>query len=309
MNKRIAIIDLGTNTFHLLIVDVDASNSANFEIVHKQKVFVKLGEFGLQTFKPKVIERALETINDYHKIVIESQVDDVLIFGTAGLRLADNTAELIEKIEHQTNWKVKVISGTKEATLIYYGVKQTIDFENAFNLIMDIGGGSVEFILANKSGILWSSSFNIGAALLRKQFHVNEPISYKEIDTLNTYLDEVLIPLKKTIEKYPCDRLIGASGSFDTIADISLNSTKSQNAIELKLSDFTKIYNDLISKNDIERLNTENLVEQRADMIVVSLILIKYALDNFKIKRLYKSDYALKEGMLWAYFNDRKLIS
>ena len=83
MNKRLAVIDLGTNTFHLLIVD--SSRNDNFKIIHKEKIFVKLGEFGLVSFKPEIIERALKTLIDYKNLVSQYQVDEVLIFGTAAL--------------------------------------------------------------------------------------------------------------------------------------------------------------------------------------------------------------------------------
>ncbi len=328
MDRRLAVIDLGTNTFHLLIVD--SSLNAGFKIIHKEKKFVKLGEFGLASFKPAIIERAIKTLVSYKKIVVEYEVEEVLIFGTAALRSSSNTQTLIEQIKASCGWKVQVISGAKEAMLIYYGVKQTIDFKLSIQtpdtlqlhetpltpltpktpyLIMDIGGGSVEFILANNHEVLWSQSFDIGAALLRRQFHQQEPIAKVEIQQLNRYLNEVLLPLQKAIDTFPTKTLIGASGSFDTVADLSLLKNDRKIAIQLPIHQFNEIYNDLINKDLQQRLETPNLVAQRADMIVVSLILIQYVLDKFNIEFLYKSDYALKEGVLWAYHQRGELIS
>jgi len=309
MNKRLAVIDLGTNTFHLLIVD--SSSTSDFQIVHKEKVFVKLGEFGLDLFKPEVIKRAINTLVRYKSIITQNKVDDVLIFGTAALRASSNTKVLVDQIKERCNWNVRVISGNKEAVLIYYGVKQTIDLNEAVqspNLIMDIGGGSVEFILADAHKVMWSESFNIGAALLRKQFHINEPITENEIEKLNQFLQKALLPLQEVMEKFPAETLIGASGSFDTVADLSLLENNSKVTVQLPIPQFNKTYEDLIGKNFEERLATPHLVTQRADMIVVSLILIKYILTRFDIEYLYKSDYALKEGVLWAYYNHAELI-
>lgn len=315
MNKRLAVIDLGTNTFHLLIVD--SNTATDFQIIHKEKVFAKLGAFGLLYFKPEIINRALKTLISYKNQVNQFKVDEVLIFGTAALRASSNTQVLIEKIKENCNWDVQVISGKKEATLIYYGVKQTLNFKEAAKtpqapqtpyLIMDIGGGSVEFILANNNKVLWSESFDIGAALLRKQFHVNEPISKIEILKLNQYLEETLLPLQEAIKTFKTQTLIGASGSFDTVADLSLLENDSKVAIELPIHLFNQIYKDLLQKNLEERLDTPNLVSQRADMIVVSLILIQHVLNRFNIQYLYKSDYALKEGALWAYHHHPDLI-
>jgi len=312
MNKRLAVIDLGTNTFHLLIVD--SNTTADFQIIHKEKIFVKLGEFGLSYFKPEIINRAVKTLVNYKSLVNQYKVDEVLIFGTAALRASSNTRVLIEKIKENCNWDVQVISGKKEATLIYYGVKQTIDLKatplktQTPYLIMDIGGGSVEFILANSNKVLWCESFKIGAALLRKQFHIHEPISKIEIQKLNQYLEETLLPLKEAIKTFPTQTLIGASGSFDTVADLSLLKNDSKVAIQLPIHLFNQIYENLLQKNFEERLNTPNLVSQRADMIVVSLILIQYILSQFDIQYLYKSDYALKEGALKRIATDGKFI-
>jgi len=306
MHTKLAIIDLGTNTFHLLVVQLQ--NDGSFKVLHKEKIIVKLGEFGLVQFNQQVIQRAVETLKTYKTIVDKLKVDDVFIFGTAALRMSANTDELIETIQQACGWKPEVISGLKEATLIYHGVKQTLNLGDSIHLIMDIGGGSVEFILADSDHVRWSESFNIGASLLLREFHKSEPIVKTEIQQLLSYLDKILDPLKKAVHKFPTNKLIGASGSFDTLADMSRVLQDSKEATLLSIEDFNRIYKDLISKNHEERLNTPNLVNQRADMIVVSLILIQYVLKEFNIQFLYKSDYALKEGILWAYQHQPTLI-
>jgi len=306
MDRRLAIIDLGTNTFHLLVVDLQTN--MDFTIVHKEKIFVKLGEFGLPYFKSEIIERAIKTLLKYRDIIEQHKTKEVLIFGTAALRMSSNTDVLIGKVKEKCGWDIQVISGVKEAALIYHGVKQTYDLNEKAHLIMDIGGGSVEFILANAKQVLWSESFNIGAALLRKKYHIHEPISNIEIQQLNLYLKEVLLPLQKALEDFPTKKLIGASGSFDTVADLSSIENDTKVAVELPIDQFNYIYKDLLHKNLEQRLNTQNLVPERADMIVVSLILIQHVLNRFNIQFLYKSDYALKEGILWAYENERALL-
>jgi len=306
MDRRLAIIDLGTNTFHLLVVDLQAD--MNFTIVHKEKIFVKLGEFGLPYFKSEIIERALNTLLKYKTHIEQYGTEEVLIFGTAALRMSSNTDVLVSQVKEKCGWEIQVISGEKEAALIYHGVKQTYNLNEKTHLIMDIGGGSVEFILANAEQVLWSGSFNIGAALLRKKFHVHEPISNIEIQQLNSYLVDVLLPLENALENFPTERLIGASGSFDTVADLSLIENNTKVAVELPIDKFNQICEDLLLKNLEQRLSTQKLVPERADMIVVSLILIQHVLKRFNIQFLYKSDYALKEGILWAYENEQKLL-
>jgi len=302
LNKNLAILDLGTNTFHILIVEV-SNNGNDYNIIYKEKQFVKLGEFGLAYLEEIVLSRAIKVIKYYNKKLIEYKVNDAIIFGTAGLRIASNAKILIDKIEKITSYKVKIISGTNEAKLIFHGVKQSIPNSIKNYLVMDIGGGSVEFIIVNKSKILWAHSFNIGVSLLKNRFHKKEPIEKKDSNALHQFLQKQLIPLKEIFEKYKPSILIGASGSFDILADMSNISTK-EGFVELSLNDFEIIKKDLVTKTYKERLNTKNLANQRADMIVVALLLIDFIIKNLKIKKMYKSDFALKEGIIWAYLNE-----
>lgn len=303
--NNLAILDLGTNTFHLLIVEVLGNT---YTVLYKEKQFVKLGEFGLHHLNEKVINRAAGVIEYYNEKLIEHKVNDAIIFGTAGLRMADNTKSLIDKIETITSYKVKIISGINEAKLIYYGVKQSLPNLAKNYLIMDIGGGSVEFILADNLGVLWAQSFNIGVSLLKNKYHTTEPIKKHQAEELYNFLEEELQPLKNALQKYKTDTLIGASGSFDTIADMSINLPLKDGFVQLPLKDYELIKKDLIAKTYLERLNTENLVNQRADMIVVALLLIEFVLKTLEIKQMYKSDFALKEGIIWACLNEPEYL-
>jgi len=305
VNNNLAILDLGTNTFHLLIVEVLGNT---YKVLYKEKQFVKLGEYGLHHLNEKVIDRAVTVIEYYKEKLIEHKVTDAIIFGTAGLRMADNAKTLIDKIEGITSYKVKIISGINEAKLIYYGVKQSLPNTIKNYLIMDIGGGSVEFILANNLGVLWAQSFNIGVSLLKNKYHTTEPIKQHQAKELYKLLEEELKPLKKALQKNRTHNLIGASGSFDTIADMSANVPAKDGFVQLPIKDFDIIKQNLIAKTYLERLSTENLANQRADMIVVALLLIDFVLTTLEIKQMYKSDFALKEGIIWAYLNEPEYL-
>ena len=169
---------------------------------------------------------------------------------------------------------------------------------------MDIGGGSVEFILCNNKEIFWMHSFEIGAQRLLEKFQKHDPILSDEIEALNKYLDEVLIPLFKVLKKYPADCLIGSSGTFDTVSEIyyeakdpSFNIHK-EKGWEIPVSAIFEAHQLFVSKNKNERLMIPGMIPMRVDMIVVASCLIDFIIKKINIKKLRISAYALKEGVL-----------
>jgi exopolyphosphatase/guanosine-5'-triphosphate,3'-diphosphate pyrophosphatase len=171
------------------------------------------------------------------------------------------------------------------------------------SLIIDIGGGSVEFIIANESESFWKKSYEIGGQRLLEKFQKTDPITESEIDLLDTYFREALIDLFKAIRKHNPSTLVGSSGTFDTLSDIHCiknNITKQENAPEtpLTLDSFYEIYQELILKNRAERMLIPGMIEMRVDMIVVAVCLIRFTLEQHPFKNIRVSSNALKEGVL-----------
>ncbi|NJK83906.1 MAG: hypothetical protein HC912_08960 [Saprospiraceae bacterium] len=151
--NRYAVIDLGTNTFHLLIVE------QNRQKLYQERQFVKLAENGIEHISAAPFQRGIETMLHFHRVLKKFDVQQVQAFGTAALRTAHNGSAFIEEVEEATGIEIQLISGEREAALIQKGVAQAIPATDAHSLIMDIGGGSVEFILANQHEVFWAQSF------------------------------------------------------------------------------------------------------------------------------------------------------
>jgi exopolyphosphatase/guanosine-5'-triphosphate,3'-diphosphate pyrophosphatase len=303
MNQRLAILDLGTNTFHLLIADVREDRS--FNILFKQEEFVKLGENGLDRIGKKPFHRGVEQIRKYKKVLDEFQPDKIIAFGTAAIRRAVNSDEFIGKIKSICPMEVRKISGDEEAELIYLGVRQAVSLNEHPQLIMDIGGGSTEFIIANEREILWKKSFPVGASVLKQKFHYHEPIQDYEIDHLDIYLNETLDPLLSQLRNFQIDHLIGASGSFDTIAAMVAHEfyqsdlLTGKTSFDISLGEFQFIQQQLVKSDLQQRLAMKGMVAFRAEMMVVAAILAKFVVEKFRIQKITQSAYALKEGVLW----------
>src|SRR6478735_3758498 len=156
MNKRVAIIDMGTNTFHLLIADSEAGRS---RIIYQDRLVTKIGMGGINegVITEAGIDRAITALKTFKEIIDQNQVDQISAFGTSAIRNAKNGPEIIRQIK-DLGIDARIISGDEEAQLIYYGVRSAMNPGMDKSLIMDIGGGSVEFIIADQKEIFWKQS-------------------------------------------------------------------------------------------------------------------------------------------------------
>ncbi len=300
--QRIAIIDLGTNTFHLLVADIDVNN---VKVLHQEKHNVKIGEGGIsrgEITKPAQ-ERALNTLNGFRETMTSMGVQSSYATATSAFRNASNGAFLVEEIFRKTGLEVGIIDGQQEANLIFQGVRQALDLGSSSSLIVDIGGGSVEFIIGNGKKVLWMNSYEIGAQRLMDQFHSHDPILDGEIKSLESFLDTQLVSLVSAMEQYNPRILVGSSGTFDTLSHIHClkqGLEKSDNPEQpLSIAGFKEIHSELVVKNRAERLKIPGMIEMRVDMIVVACSLIDYILDRFNLSDIRVSSYALKEGALY----------
>ncbi|HXC03767.1 MAG TPA: phosphatase, partial [Bacteroidia bacterium] len=200
---RLAIIDLGTNTFNLLIAETHADGS--YRVIFKTKVASKLGEGGINEgiIRPPAFQRGIDALKGYKIKMEELGVQTIYAFATSAIRSASNGSDFVQAVKEQTGIEIKVISGDREAELIYYGVRKAVHMQESYSLIMDVGGGSTEFIIANKHRIIWKQSFNLGAARLLARFHESDPITIVEIERLRAYLLKELLPLFDAVRQFP----------------------------------------------------------------------------------------------------------
>ncbi len=304
-NQRIAILDLGTNTFHLLIADVYSNHT--YKKIFKSKVVVKLGEGGIHDnfIAEGSFNRGINAIRHYSEIINKHAVDQVYSFATSAIRSARNGPEFVKSVLDETGIKLNVISGEEEARLIYMGVRQCMKMDDRPALIMDIGGGSTEFIIADKNSIYARHSFNIGAARLLGMFRPSDPVSNQEIRKIELFLEKQLAPLDTSMKKFNVQQLIGSSGSFDTFSEMigyrfyNKNVLSNVNCYSIELSDYCELHEVLIHSNAEQRRSMKGLIRMRVDMIVLASICTRFVLERYRLNEMALSKFALKEGALW----------
>ncbi|MEZ0541085.1 Ppx/GppA phosphatase family protein [Fibrella arboris] len=312
-----AVIDLGTNTFHLMIVEKNADPTRNgpYQTLFRESRPAKIGRssslgggINQRVITDEAIDRALGVLTYFRQVLDQHQIDpaDVAVYGTSAIRVAQNQQAFIDRIRRETGLQIRVISGDEEAGLIYQGVRSSGAIPTGQTvMVMDIGGGSVEFILGNDSRILWKQSFEIGGQRLMERFMGEaDVISPAAIGRMHTYFQEQLLPLTNAVHQYQPTVLVGSSGSFDTLVDMYYHEQTGtwppagQAAFTLPIADFHHFYQLLIERNHDQRMALPGMIELRVDMIVVAVCLIDFVLRSYGIKAIQVSTYALKEGAL-----------
>lgn len=303
---------MGTNTFHLLLAEAEGGT---YHITYRDRLAVKIGKGGINKgyITEEGMSRALLAMQSFKNTMDRHGVSKVYAYGTSALRNAKNSEEIVTRIKALTNIDVHVISGDLEAEYIYRGVKAALGLENERSLVIDIGGGSVEFIIGDNNRIFWKESFEIGAQRLLELFQKNDPITQEEIIALDQHFEAKLESLFHALKKYPTAVMVGSSGTFDTLSDIFCvqhDIHKSVEEIEtpLSIAGFFEIYQELIIKNREERLAIPGMIEMRVDMIVVACCLIRYILEHHAFNRIRVSTYSLKEGVLASLIDQSKMM-
>jgi len=300
---NIAVIDLGTNTFNLLIASIDGSS---FVAKYTTKEFVQLGKGGInsQIIQDDAFNRGLNTLNRFKEKATTMNCEQIICIATSAIRNASNGKDFVNAAKRDFNLEVKVIDGNQEAEYIYLGATQAIAQTDNNMLIMDVGGGSTECILCNHKEIFWKQSFEVGAARLFEGFHKSNPISKDETLAIEQHLKIILAPLVQACKEHPFTDLIGCSGAFSSFASIIMHIEDNDDTIDapkeylFDIKKFFHIHNDLLKSTLEDRLELKGLVKQRAPMIVVGSILVNYILNELSVTKFELSKYALKEGVI-----------
>ncbi|MFF5380010.1 exopolyphosphatase [Pedobacter suwonensis] len=299
---RIAVIDLGTNTFHLLIAET-AGNQP--EILYKTNIPVKLGEGRINDnmIIPVAFKRGIDCLKNFSKTIVDYQVDLVRATATSAVRSAENGKDFVNAVKEKAGIKIEIISGDEEAELIYQGVKLSGAIQEP-SLIMDIGGGSVEFILCDSEKLIWKKSYNIGAARLMQKFFNSDPLSDADKQHILFHIQQQLTDLFAICKQYKPQILIGSAGAFETFTEL-VSGKHHQNITVEQLKTYLFNYDDyidvslkLINSTHQQRVEMPGIIPLRVDMIVIAALITNYVLGRAKINRLMLSSYDLKMGIL-----------
>lgn len=302
---RAAIIDMGTNTFNLLIAI--SQEGGTFKVLLDRKLPVRLGAGGItqKVITPEAMERGFRALEEHATIMKEFGLTHAKAFGTSAIRSAQNGKAFADQVFQRFNFDVEIISGKREAELIYKGVKHAVPLTEQPVLILDIGGGSNEFIIGDRENIFWKKSYKLGVARLLEEMHPSDPITPEETTKAENLFRMSLKELYKMVPMYAIDTLIGASGSFETFSALlrsapgsNYATPGSETSMEISLSDYFQLNEQLLRSTAEERSRMPGMEPIRVDYIVLASAFVSFVLKEFSIKKLIQSNYALKEGVM-----------
>ena len=296
MGNKIGVIDLGSNTFHLLIIE--KGKNGEYHSIYKERSFVGLAENGIEVLSASAMDKGIIALRNFKEILKNNKVNRFSILGTSALRSASNSKSFLSRVKEELDLDIEVIDGNREAELIYKGVSQLIQPDEECHIIIDVGGGSVEFIAVEKGQLVWAQSYDLGVGVLYNHKEMNDPCTTDDIEIISKYIDGRLATLKSFVVGKSIDALIGASGSFEVVQSMNGDTITAHTMTEIKLNDYHLISERIISSTLEERLKIDGLPESRVKLIVVAMILIDKAIEIIKPKRLLVSPYALKEGVI-----------
>ncbi len=303
---RIAAIDIGTNSVHMIVVQVRPDRS--FEVIDREKEMVRLGSGGLggRALTESSMVAALQVLSKFRRLAESHDVDEIVAAATSAVREADNGRKFLNTVRQRTGIRARVISGTEEARLIHRAAVYGVDVSEGAAVVIDIGGGSVELIRGTPSKVQVAHSVKIGVIRLTEQFVRSDPLSPRDERRLTKCITTETAAVVDHIVNLGFDRVIGTSGTIQSLGQLAASEEGAVGADDLRhrrisAKQIRRVRRELSSMTLAERLRIPGLDPRRADLAVAGSVLLDTLLKKLGAKELTLCDLALREGLALDY--------
>jgi exopolyphosphatase/guanosine-5'-triphosphate,3'-diphosphate pyrophosphatase len=315
---RIAAIDIGTNSLHMVVVRIEPT-LLSFSVIARDKETVRLGDRDLSTgnLKPQIIENAIATLRRFQELARTLDAETIIAVATSAVREAPNGRDFLYQVEAELGLKVDLISGQEEARRIYLGVLSGMEFNNHLHIIIDIGGGSTELVLGDSEEARTLTSTKIGAVRLTTELITTDPISNIEFQYLQAYIrgmlersaEEILANLQ--VGESP--RLVGTSGTVETLAMLHAKENlgfvpSTLNGYQFPLKDLREWVNRLRRSNNLERATIPGMPDKRSEVLLAGALILQEAMTLLGIESVTVCERALREGVIVDWMLTHGLI-
>ena len=302
---RIAAIDCGTNSIHMIVVRIRPDLS--FEVIDREKEMVRLGSGGLggKKLTAEAMAAALQAFGRFRRLAESHQVEEILAAATSAVREAENGGEFLAAVERETGIKPQVISGTEEARLIHLAAVYGVDVAGASAVVVDIGGGSVEITHGAGTSLRVAKSFKLGVIRLTERFVHTDPLSGRDERRMVRHIGDELSKYLRDIKSAGFDRVIGTSGTILSVGTVaSADSRRASDEIRnLRVSSklIHRFRKEVTNRSIGERMKMPGLDPRRADLIVSGAVLLDTVLHRLEATEITLCDLALREGLVLDY--------
>ena len=305
---RIAAIDIGTNSIHMIIVRV--REDLSFEVVDREKEMVRLGAGGLdgRELTPSAMASALQTLSRFKRLADAHQVDEITAAATSAVREAENGGDFIATVRRETGIRVRVISGSEEARLIHRAAGYGVDMSEGPGVVIDIGGGSVEITLGSPHRMTMGGSFKTGVIRLTERFVKSDPLTERDERRLLRYVRRETRDFLKEIRRRGYARVFGTSGTILNLGAMAASVGRASDARNLRVhvKSLRRLRKRLTSLSLEERLKLPRMEPRRADLVVAGIVLLDTLLGDLGADAITLCDLALREGLVLDYIQKNR---
>lgn len=304
---RVCVIDLGTNSFHAIIVDAYANGS--FKVVDRMKEMVRLGDSGLAAGRlaDDAMERGMKALKHIYLLAQGQGARSFFACATSAIREADNGGAFIERVRDEIGLRIDPISGAQEAQLIFQGVRREVEISQP-SVVVDIGGGSVEFIVCTGDTVHLATSLKLGAARMTERFVSSDPISEADQDALRAHFRGELAPVLAAMQEHDVRTLIGSSGTVKSLARVCLDrdgqGDTSVFEVDVPLEAFRDTLSFIIGTSAEEREALPAVALKRVGQVGAGAVLLQVLLEEHAFEKLHVSAHALREGMVVQFIRE-----
>ncbi len=311
---RIAAIDIGTNSIHLMVADVDASGTV--DVVHTSRDQTELGTGGLdrETLAPDAFERGVSVLMTFREACDSFNVEHIACTATSAVREAKNGKEFCDAVKVRTGIHVRVIAGVEEARLIWLGVRRDLDFSRGRVLIFDVGGGSTEFILCDAENILASRSLRLGHIRLAEGCHHSDPMTEAEQTKMRKVIRKRMKSLTRQVAPDDLGTIVGTSGTVRALARMQAMASgddypEHQHGMILTRDGVDQLVSTLSAATADERSVLPGMDARRVRTLPSGAVLVQEVLSAFDKPQLVTSNRSLRNGLIvdWIVKNKPEL--
>jgi exopolyphosphatase/guanosine-5'-triphosphate,3'-diphosphate pyrophosphatase len=300
---RIAALDLGSNSFHLIVVEAHADG--HFETLLREKDVLRLADSVVTTHRipPDKVEEAIESVGRMRAHDEAMDVDEWVVYATSALREAENGAEVVDQIEQETGVGIKVITGLDEARLIFAAVRASVLIDKPPAVCIDQGGGSLEVSVGDSSGMLWATSLKLGAARLTAEFMTADPPQPGDLARMRERAAAVLEPVAAATKRFRPRMLVGTSGTLGSLArlaapKIAAATPNALHQLTVSAADLERVHHDMQTMSTAERRSIDGLDARRADIMPAGSVVLQVAMELFGFDEFTVSEWSMREGMI-----------
>jgi exopolyphosphatase / guanosine-5'-triphosphate,3'-diphosphate pyrophosphatase len=299
----VAAIDIGTNSFHLVVARVTSPTA--FEVLAREKDMVRLGSGAgqMKHLDPKALDRGIETLGRFRKLA-DVHGARIAAVATSAVREADNGSEFLQRARDEAGVDVQVISGFEEARLIHLGVLQAVPVFEQRMFLCDVGGGSTELLIGSKGETLAVRSMKLGSIRLTEEFFDAKRVSLAAVESCRRYIRSNLAPFGRGVRRLGFDIAVGSSGTMGALCAMAAARRadappRTFNNFVLSKQELSAVVKSLVKAPTVAaRAKLPGLDPGRADIILAGALIIEQVFEEFGIEEMTFSDYALREGVL-----------